>query len=83
MEITPIKQNKMELTTTSFEYIYEQNYSDCDELHEEWLEDTTGEVDRYTDDDAHDDSLNMTVEYFMNLGYAAHTIAKVQDELWG
>ena len=76
-------QETMKLTTTSFEYILEQNHSECYSRHEEWLEDETGEVDRYTDDDAHDDSIEMTRKFFTDLGYAYTEITKVQDELWG
>jgi len=73
----------MELTTTTFENIFEEKYSECDRLHQEWLEDETGQVERYTSDDVHDDSIEQTREFFMELGYTSAEIAKVEEELWG
>jgi hypothetical protein len=73
----------MELTTTTFENIFEEKYSECDHLHQEWLEDETGQVESYTNDDVHDDSIEQTREFFMELGYTSVEIAKVEEELWG
>jgi|TARA_R110000764_G_scaffold78989_1_gene157457 hypothetical protein len=79
MEITPIKQNKMELTTTTFEQKHDEifndldHYTDLDEKH----------IDYLSEDEVHDHTLDDTREFFADLGYTYAEITKVQDELWG
>ena len=67
----------MELTTTAFEIKLDENYTTCLERHGLWVEDTTGTVARYTDEDAYNDAVAMTVDHFVNLGHTAEAIAKV------
>lgn len=75
--------NTMELTTEFFEYIHEQMWSECDHLHQEWLDCEDGSVDRYTEDDVHDNSLDLTHKYLLELGYSEEQINTIYEELWG
>lgn len=68
----------MTLTKENYETKHNEFWNECEEYHQRWLDsDDDGTVDRYTDDDVHDDSYTMTFEYFMDLGYSEEQIRKI------
>ena len=86
MEITPIKQTKMENTMNTMKLTSENLKMKFEEIHEinmdrhlEYLDDTTGQVDRYTDDDVSDDTLITVWAFFKDLGYTNYEIGEVAD----
>jgi len=67
--------NKMKLNSENFKMKYNEISKECWNRHYEALEDET--VDRYTDDDASDDTWSGVLEFFKELGYTEEEIEKV------
>jgi len=67
------------LTSENFKMKYEEISDINMDRHYEYLEDTTGQVDRYTDDDAADDTYDMVWGFFKDLGYTHEEIDEVAD----
>ena len=72
-------QETMKLTSENFKMKYQEIDDICQNRHYEYLDDTTGEVDRYTDDDACDDANRIVWDFFRDLGYTTEEIDEVAD----
>ena len=70
---------KMELTSENFKIKYNEISDICQDRHDEYLEDETGQVDRYTDDDAADDTYSIVWGFFKYSGYTEEEIDEVAD----
>ncbi len=72
-------KNQMKLNSENFKMKYEEISDICQDRHYEYLEDTTGSVNKYTDDDAADDTLSIVWGFFKDLGYTQEEIDEVAD----
>lgn len=72
-------QETMKLTSENFKMKYQEISDICMDRHLEYLDDTTGQVDRYTDDDVCDDSYRIVWGFFKDLGYTTEEIDEVAD----
>ena len=69
----------MKLNSENFKMKYNEISEECWNLHLEYLEDETGQVERYSDDDACRDAMIYVVEFFKELGYTEEEIDEVAD----
>jgi len=67
------------LTSENFKMKYEEISDINMDRHMEYLEDTTGQVDRYTDDDVCDDTHEEVWGFFKDLGYTLEEIDEVAE----
>jgi len=71
--------DEIKLTSENFKMKYEEISDINMERHLEYLDDTTGNVDRYTDDDVCDDTHEEVWGFFKDLGYTNEEIDEVAD----
>ena len=72
-------ENQMKLNSENFKMKYNEISEECWEHHIEYLEDKTGQVERYSDDDACRDAMIFTVEFFKELGYTEEEVEEVES----
>ena len=72
-------ENQMKLNSENFKTKFNEISDECWNLHLEYLEDKTGQVERYSDDDASRDTYIYVREFFKELGYTEEEIEEVES----
>jgi len=72
-------ENQMKLNSENFKTKFNEISDECWNLHLEYLEDETGQVERYSDDDACRDTYIYVREFFKELGYTEEEIEEVES----
>ena len=70
----------MKLNSENFKTKFNEISEECWNRHLEYLEDETGNVERYTDDDASDDTWSGVFQFFKELGYTEEEIEEVESK---
>jgi len=72
-------ENQMKLNSENFKMKWEEFSEECQNRHYEYLEDKTGQVEHYSDDDACRDEMIYVFDFFKQLGYTQEEIEEVES----